>query len=458
MKVEKHSIDFIPENERHGSPKSLFTIWFGINMQLVPVVTGALAIILGLNLFWSIVAIVAGNLIGAIFMAYHSAQGPQLGIPQMIQSRAQFGVIGAILPLILVLIMYIGFGSTGAILYSHSLTNIIPMPSTAAIVIFNIITFVIAVYGYDLIHSINRYLSIIFAVVFLVLTFLALKMPMSAEAWSIGHFNAPIFFLILSIMVTWQITYAPYVADYSRYLPVNTPTRQTFFYTYAGTVISSSWMMILGAIMATLFSDFEGNPTRGLTELVGSNFSIIINLLIILGGIAAAPVGIYGGFMSLIATLEPITKLRGTPKTRFWLMFLVTAVCTVIPIMAQDNFMHFFSNFLLLLMYFMVPWTSINLVDFYFLRKSNYNVKAIFDINGEYGRVNWIAIIAYIIGGLVEVPFVSSPLYEGSISKYLGGTDLAWIVGLIVSAAVYYYPMRRTLHGSQKNIHHNLDL
>ena len=30
-------------------------------------------------------------------MAFRSAQGPQLGLPQMIQSRPQFGYIGALL-------------------------------------------------------------------------------------------------------------------------------------------------------------------------------------------------------------------------------------------------------------------------------------------------------------------------------------------------------------------------
>src|SRR5579875_598171 len=121
MKVEKHSIDYIPREERHGSPKDLFTIWFSMNMQTVPIVTGALAVILGLNLFWSIVAIVIGNLLGAIFMAYHSAQGPKLGIPKMIQSRAQFGLIGAVLPLIFVMIMYIGYNSTGAVVTAQTL-------------------------------------------------------------------------------------------------------------------------------------------------------------------------------------------------------------------------------------------------------------------------------------------------------------------------------------------------
>jgi purine-cytosine permease-like protein len=42
-------------------------------------------------------------------MAGHSAQGPKLGIPQMIQSRAQFGYLGASVPLVVVMLMYVGF-------------------------------------------------------------------------------------------------------------------------------------------------------------------------------------------------------------------------------------------------------------------------------------------------------------------------------------------------------------
>src|SRR5208337_2431746 len=92
--IERHTIDHIPASQRHGSVFSLFTIWFGTNMQLTAIVTGALGTILGLTLPWAFAALLLGNLFGAVFMALHSAQGPKLGIPQMIQSRAQFGFHG----------------------------------------------------------------------------------------------------------------------------------------------------------------------------------------------------------------------------------------------------------------------------------------------------------------------------------------------------------------------------
>ena len=74
MKVEQRSIDYIPDSERHGKARDLFNIWFSGNMQLTPVMTGAVAISLGLNVFWALVAVVLGNFIGGLFMATHSAQ------------------------------------------------------------------------------------------------------------------------------------------------------------------------------------------------------------------------------------------------------------------------------------------------------------------------------------------------------------------------------------------------
>lgn len=122
MQIEKRSIDWIPSEERYGKASSLFNIWFNANMHITTLLTGGLSIILGLNIFYSILLILIGNLIGAIFMAAHSAQGPVLGVPQMIQSRAQFGVMGAIVPLVIVLFMYMGFFSTASLLAAQTIT------------------------------------------------------------------------------------------------------------------------------------------------------------------------------------------------------------------------------------------------------------------------------------------------------------------------------------------------
>ena len=95
--IEVRSIDYVPPQERHGRVSELGPLWFMSNAQIATLAVGLISITTGGNLVWSLVAIVLGTLLGTLFMAAHSAQGSQLGLPQMIQSRPQFGCVGALL-------------------------------------------------------------------------------------------------------------------------------------------------------------------------------------------------------------------------------------------------------------------------------------------------------------------------------------------------------------------------
>jgi len=88
----------------------------------------------------------------------------------------------------------------------------------------------------------------------------------------------------------------------------------------------------------------------------------------------------------------------------------------------------------------LVPWTSINLVDYYLLRHGQYDVEAFFRQDGGiYGRVNVAAVTCYGFGILVQIPFIASPLYTGPLAKAAGGIDLSWIVGLLLTSPAYYW-------------------
>ena len=93
--IELHSIDFVPDTERKGRVAHLGAIWFVGNINLTAMATGVAALSLGAGLTWTIIATLIGSLFGTFFMAFHSAQGPQLGLPQLVQSRPQFGYLGA---------------------------------------------------------------------------------------------------------------------------------------------------------------------------------------------------------------------------------------------------------------------------------------------------------------------------------------------------------------------------
>jgi NCS1 family nucleobase:cation symporter-1 len=257
--------------------------------------------------------------------------------------------------------------------------------------------------------------------------------------------------VMVSIAATWQLTYAPYVADYSRYLPSNTPSSKTFGYTYAGTVIGTVWMMSLGVILTALIPKFLDNSSLGLAKLVGPQLAVLMYVVIVLGVLAVNVLNLYGAFMSITTTLEAFTKLKATTKVRFWLVFATAIIGTGLAIWGNGNFLTNFENFILLLSYFMVPWTAINLIDYYLLRRGEYSVLDVFDVNGQYGKFNWIAIIAYLVSFILEIPFVNTTMYVGPISKILDGTDIAWIMGLAAPLVLYYYPMRKKINLSVRN-------
>ncbi|MCO6057612.1 cytosine permease [Pseudomonas sp. MOB-449] len=444
MHVEKRSIDFIPENERHGQPGSLFYIWFGANMNITTIASGVLPVMLGLNLFWSALAIVLGSLIGALFMASHSAQGPKLGIPQMIQSRAQFGVIGAVLPLLFVMLIYLGFFVSNTLLAAQAIESVSPLSGNGNIYLISALCFLVALYGYRLIHRLQKVLSLLSVLVFLVATAIALNLPMPEGQWSPVGFSLPKFLAAVSIAVTWQLSYAPYVADYSRYLPSNTPMSRVFWFSYAGTVAGGAWMMILGAMLSVAIGGFSDNVGSHVAGLFGAG-AVLLFVFIVYGQVAINVFNLYGAFMSTVTVIEPFSRLRVTPRVRGLFMLVISVIATALCTVSQADFIAFFLNFIFFMSYFLIPWTAINLVDYYCLRKGNYSVPDIFDLNGRYGRVNGVACGSFVLAILLEVPFMNTTLYVGPIASALDGVDLAWVVGLLVPALTYYWAMRRSL-------------
>src|SRR5437870_2704231 len=137
--LEIRSIDYVPLNERHGKLWHLGPLWFMSNAQIATLAVGLISITEGGNLIWSLIAIVAGTLLGTFFMAFHSAQGPQLGLPQMIQSRPQFGYSGALLVWGVAMIAYAGYNAFNQVLAAqalHQLNGSISATSPTAVVLF----------------------------------------------------------------------------------------------------------------------------------------------------------------------------------------------------------------------------------------------------------------------------------------------------------------------------------
>jgi nucleobase:cation symporter-1, NCS1 family len=90
-------------------------------------------------------------------------------------------------------------------------------------------------------------------------------------------------------------------------------------------------------------------------------------------------------------------------------------------------------------LYLFIPWTAVNLVDYYIVRRGHYAIAEIFNPHGMYGRWGWRGILAYLIGFAAMTPFFDvGTLCEGVAAKALGGADISFFVGLPVAGVLYY--------------------
>lgn len=449
--VETHSIDFIPAAQRHGRARDLFSMWFGANCMVVTISTGALAVLSGFSLLWAGVALVVGLLVGGVFMAYHSAQGPHLGLPQMIQSRAQFGFFGANLPLVIVVGMYLGFFASGGVLGGEAVADLLHVPLAAGIVTMSVANVVLVLFGYRVIHGYERVLTPLFMAVFVAFTIaLFVSAPHVAKPAASGvgvgaGFRAGPFLLTVALAAIYLISYAPYVADYSRYLPASTRITPTFLYTYSGIVLSGIWMMVIGAFLQNDYPKLTViEQIDTVSSAWGAVFRIVVLCTLALGIVGINGLNIYGGFMSaLTIATSYVRHWRPTLALRVWFILPIGAVGTYLAFLEKDSFLDSYEAFLSFLLYFLIPWTAVNLADYYFVRRGNYDVGAMFDPRGRYGRVAISGMTAYIIGCLVQIPFVNVPFYEGPVAKAINGGDISWIVGVLASGLCYLALARR---------------
>jgi len=441
---ERHTIRPVPLTDRHGSGRGLFGIWLGINMLPLTVVTGALATALfGLTFWWGLIAIVIGNVIGGVFMALHAVQGPRLGVPQMLQARGQFGAHGAALIVAIALVMFLGFFVSNLVVGAQALHEVVAgIDVTTGIALATAISLAISIIGLKVIKAFVTAWAVVIGTLTVVCFVWLGVTGLPDGALSSGSFTTVGFFATVAIGAVWQAAYAPYVSDYSRYLPARTGARGAFWGTYGGSVLSSVLMMILGALIGAAVPDAE--PMAGLTAVMGG-FGPFVLLSFALASASTNAGNIYCAMLNALTLGETMRKgWRPGARSRVTATVILHLAGLAIAVLGQGDFLVNFKNFILLLLYVLIPWSAINLVDYFAVRQGVYDVDDFFAIDGgRYGYWNWTALVVYVLGLVVQIPFAVTEFYTGPLAVRLGGVDVAWIVGLAVSGGVYYLVARR---------------
>jgi NCS1 nucleoside transporter family len=452
VRLDAHSIEPIPEQDKDSTPWDQFWIWAGANIAPINWILGALGIVLGLGLVETILIVVIGNLIGCTIFAGLTVMGHKTGVNQMVLSRSAFGRRGGYLSSWMQFLMtmgWIGVNTYFPVVLAVAILGHFGVHDTFWIKFWVVsgimlVQVGIGVYGFYLIRTFEKYTVPVTLGIMVLMSILAwtrhgvvdwgLKSTLSGAA----HFSS-ITGLITAIGVGWGISWVTWASDYSRFVPKRYSSRQVFWYSYWGMFIPTVWLAILGATIAS--ADASVDPARLVTDVFGGFIAILVMLMVLHGPIATNIINVYSSALAGISA--------GIKATRLQLGLLAGAVGFALTLyfVGHANFASDFDNWMVGLILWMSPWAGVVLADFYLVKKQQIDVPELYadPQRSAYGDVNWVGIGAFLLGlvagWLFEFGLVT-PL-QGYISKHLlKGADLSWLVGMVVAGGVYLFGMR----------------
>ena len=442
--VEARSIDYIPPDERHGRVRDQFTLWFAATMNVFNIVLGGVAIFFGLDFFWACVAIVLGTVIGLMLVGFHAIQGPKLGVPQMIQSRGQFGFYGAVIPFVFSIVLDFGFLAAQLVIQADAMNLLVSSISIPGwIAILTVPVFFLAIWGYRWIHQWQRWMTVVLGITFVIVFIQTIAYGSLHGAPASTH--APSFALFMGatgLFVIDMISWAPYVSDYSRYLPEDVSSAKTFWAVFLGNAIPTIFCGILGAYITGLLPD--ASSTVAAIQQVAGGWALLVMALSLVGSDA---INAYTGMLALASIVSCFTEVRHSQAMRVIgcvLMILAGMICALV---GYKEFVNNLSNFLDVLLFVFIPWSAINLADYYLVRHGEYDIASFFTPHGRYGGFMWRGLIAYALAIAAEIPFIDQTFYTGPLVKPLGGIDISWVIGGVAGFVFYMIALAIPING-----------
>jgi nucleobase:cation symporter-1, NCS1 family len=419
----------IPEQERYGAVHRMFTVWFTPNMVLAGVFTGTLAVVFGLGFGLGLVAIVIGTIIGSLPVAILCTWGPKTGTGQVPLARLPFGKT-IVLPGTVQWLSSIAwdalcglFGGQAAQLLFH-----VPFWLGAAIVL--VLEGIISVFGYEFVHRLQEWGSVILMVLFLVLTVKIFAHHVVLPHNTVhGAALLGAFVLMVAISLAEGISWASYASDYSRYMKPSTSKAVIFACTMAGLTASYVWVEGIGLAGASVLSHHTAAGVR--TLMGGGLVGVLALIAMVFGAIASNSMNDYTGslaFQALGARVRrPIIAAAG-------------AILAFAPILYMNagNTSGKFENLLLFTSYWISPFCAIVMIDWHYNRQK-YTPSFLRGVLGFAKLGNgWPAIVSFCVAFGVMVPFMNTSIIVGPVASALDGADTAFYVGFVVAGVLYY--------------------
>jgi NCS1 family nucleobase:cation symporter-1 len=400
------------------------------------VLTGFFPAFLGLSLVQCVTAIVVGTGVASVTIGVLSAMGSRLGVAAPILARGPLGFLGAY-PMVAYTSVFgsLGWATVNLVFGAWALQGVIDLPFGLVVVVVAFGQAVFAIYGYDMVHLVARITTGAMALVFAVITVLAIgKADFSfgvdrGAADFIGVWGGWI--TAAGVFFAYIMGYATFAADYSRYLPAATPGWKVAGWSALGNFVPTVWLGCLGAVIAGFAGQFDAVPA---IEKLTGGFAPVALLTLAVSTIAINTVNLYGGALSVVALVPRFSRPLAVA--------ILGAASAVLAIALEADLYGTFYDFLLLTAYIATPFAVIMLLDYYLGgRKDPARVGELYDRS----RTSSWGLLAWVGACLASLPFWSWKHYTGPFaSAHPDWGDLTYPAGAIAAAVLYLVIHRLT--------------
>ncbi len=448
----EESLQPIPERARTSKVSGQFWIWAGANIAPINWVLGALGIHLGLGLSDTLIVLIAGNFIGMALFGLFVLLGQRTGLTGMVLSRAAFGRRGGYVPAAIQAVLAVGWcavntwiildlvmallGKLG--LVDPAAENYAAKIGVAAVIMT--VQVIISWIGYRAIAGFERWTvppTIVVLVAMSIVAWTRLDIDWSyagppGEVLTGTERFAAMTAVMTAIGIGWGITWFTYAADYSRFVSRGVPRRKLYLASVLGQFLPVVWLGVLGASLAT--KNGQVDPGRLIVDNYGS-LAIPVLFLVVHGPIATNILNIY-----TFGVAAQALDLRISRRVLSVLVGVFAMACVVFFVF-QGDFAAVLDAWLVSLVAWIASWGGIMLVHFYRIEPGSDRVHRLVDRVGSdrLPDVNGAAMVAFGSGVVCTWLFLygALPAFQGPIATAMGGVDLSWLAGGLVSAGLY---------------------
>ena len=452
--LEINGTNFIAENERSGSARSLFWPWAAANVSLLALSYGSFFLGFGISFWQATFAAIIGTIASFFLVGISSLAGKRANAPTMTISRATFGVKGNVVPGLLSYLIFVGWETVLVSLATLATETVLTRvgniePNISRIIGFSIaagLTIIGGVLGFKVIMRIQKVLTTL--TIALTVGYIALTAHLinwdSVSAIPSGNIQAflgALIFAITGIGLGWVNC----AADYSRYLPRTVSSRGVVGWTVFGASIVPITLVIYGSMLAGSSKDLADkigmDPIGALTTLVPTWYLIPFAAVAILGLIGGAILDLYSSGLALISVGVPVKRHVAASIDA-----VIMALGTIYIVWIAKDFFGPFQGFLITLGVPIAVWSAIFVADV-FMRKRDFKEEDLFNPKGIYGAWNLRSLSLVAVGAIVGWGFVTNTFagwlsWQGYFMGLIGGKDGAWAysnVGVIFALAIGFF-------------------